>query len=514
MEGCASMRLHNSLRNSIAVMIQMTVTMIISFFSRRIFIQVLGIEYQGLNSLFTSIITILSVAELGIGSAIVYNMYQYIAKQDAETIKSLMNLYKKCYRYTAAIIFVVGLCLLPFISLFAGYHDIYENLYVIFLLFLSDAIFSYLFSYKRAILSAHQENYIVNLFDLLYVVLLNVVQISILLITKNFIYFLGIRIILRLIENIGINFVANKKYPYLKSRDIEMLDKGIVKKIFEQMKGLIFHRIGGIFVVGIDSIIITRFLGIAVMGLYSNYVMVVSAISTILYQIVKSSVASVGNLLTEKNSEKSFNIYKKLSFFSFWIYSFATVSIYLMMEPFITIWLGEEYLLSRYILLTIIGNFYIQGLRSPMNVFKDAAGIFYEDRYIPIVESIINLSLSLVLVNLLGLSGILIATIISTMILFGYSYPKYVYSPLFKKRKIDYFKEQILYLVILLFIFICTVTISGMFQTSGIWMNLFINLLVCLVIPNTLCFIIFRKKAEFVYFKKIFFKIIVLKHTK
>lgn len=505
------MRVLNSLRNTTAGMLQMIITMLIGFVARAIFIQTLGIEYQGLNSLFTSIISMLSIAELGLGTAIIYSMYRYIAESDTEMIKSLMRFYKICYRVIAGIVFIVGICILPFIHLFAEYDTIHESIYLIYLLFLSDAVFSYLFSYKRSILYAQQKNYIVNLMDLAYTIALNTVQIVILLATENFILFLLVKVVFRLVENGIINLIANRKYPYITDKNAKKLDDSILKGITLQIKGLIFHKLGSVVVFGIDSMIITRFLGLVTMGMYSNYTMIVNAVSSVFSQVVRGAVASVGNLLTEKNPDKSFDIYKKLSFMSFWIYAFAAISIYMMMEPFITLWIGGEFLLSRYILLFVCLNFYLQGMRNPISMFKDAAGIFYEDRYVPVIEALTNFLLSLLLVNMFGIVGILLGTIVSTMILFVYSFPKYVYVPLFKKKASIYLKEQIYYLMLLGVAFACTVGVARLFASNNEWGNFIVNLIISLTVPNILFCIIFNRKDEFKYFKELFFRLVLRK---
>ncbi|MED4694904.1 lipopolysaccharide biosynthesis protein [Peribacillus frigoritolerans] len=502
------MRVLNSLKNMSSAMVQNISTILISFVARAIFIKTLGTEYLGLNSLFASIISMLAVAELGIASAIIFNMYKPIVENKKETIKSLMVFYQTCYRVIACTVLIIGLCIMPFLKLIIESNSIQENIYIIYILFLFEAVFSYLFSYKRSILYANQKNYIVNLMDLLYTIFMNTAQVIVLLFTGNYILYLIIKIASRLIENSIINLIVNRKYPYLKDKNVKRLEKNIVNDIIQKVKGLFLHKIGSFIVIGTDNIIISKFLGLTTLGLYTNYIMIANIISTLFSQIMTGTTASIGNLLTENSPNKTFDIYKKLNLLNFWLFSFATISIYCIMEPFITIWIGSDYLLSKSILLVICLNFYVQGMRKVFSLFKEAAGIFYEDRYVPLIESLINLIISLILVNILGLAGVLVGTIISSMILFVYSYPKYVYKPLFRKTIYIYFKEQVYYLVIMIIVFTCTIGVTKLFISNNNLLNLITNAIICIFVPNILFYIIFNRTQEFKYFKKLFLKLV------
>lgn len=502
------MRVLNSLKNMSAAMLQYIIVILISFVARSIFIKTLGSEYLGLIGLFTNIISMLGVADLGVASAIVFSMYKPIAEKDKETIKSLMKFYKNCYRIIACIVLVLGLCIMPFLHRFIESNSIHENIYIIYILFVFESVISYLLAYKRSIFYADQKNYIVNLMDLLYTILMNVVQILVLLLTGNYILYLLIRIVFLSIEGSIINLIANRKYPYLKDKNVKKLERRIVRDIIQKVKGLLFHKIGGFIVLGTDSIIISKFLGLTTLGFYSNYGMIVNTISGLFSKILIGTTASIGNLLTENSPNKSFDIYKKLNLLNFWLFSFATISIYCIIEPFITIWIGSDYLLPKSILLFICFNFYFQGMRSVINLFKEAAGIFYEDRYVPIIESLINLIASIILVNIMGLAGVLLGTIISSMILYLYSYPKYVYKPLFKKTIYIYIKEQVYYLGIMILAFACTIGVTKLFMSNDNLLNLIINVIICIFVPNIFFYLIFNRTKEFEYFKILFLKLV------
>lgn len=392
-------------------------------------------------------------------------------------------------------------CVIPFLNIIVGENNIQENITFIYLLFLFDTVASYLLTYKRSILYASQKTYIVNIIHILYLILMNTMQITILVLTKNYILYLIIKIVFRILENIVITLVANKMYSYIKEKDVKEIDKDTKSSIIKKVKGLVFHKIGSFIVLGSDNIIISTFLGVSTVGLYTNYNTILQAVNNLFSQIFSAITASVGNLLVEKNRKKSYEIYKNMLFINSWIYNFSSIAILCLMEPFVKIWIGEKYLLSYGVLIVLSINFYIQGMRKTTNTFKEAAGIFHEDRFVPIMESLINIVSSIIFLKILGLKGVFIGTITSSMILFLYSYPVYVYKKLFKRTYIQFLKEHCKYLVISVICGLITFLIINKITISNNYIQLLVNVIIVLIVPNLIQYIIFRNKEEFLYIK-------------
>ena len=364
------MRTSNSIKNTIVSILMSIITILIGLITQKIFIEMLGTEYLGLNGLFTNILSMLAIAELGIGSAIIYSLYKPIAENNKEKIKSLIEFYKKSYRIIAMIVFIIGLAVMPFLKIIVGETEIRENITILYLLFLFDTVVSYLLTYKRSILYANQKTYIINIVHILYLILMNTLQIIMLITTKNYIIYLSIRIIFRILENVIITLIANKMYPYINDKDIEPIDLETKNSILQKVKGLIFHKVGSFVVLGSDNIIISTFLGVATVGLYSNYNTILQAVNNLFNQVFSSITASVGNLLVEKKNDESYQIYKKMLFINSWMYSFSAIAILGLMEPFINLWIGKQYLLNYGVLITLTVNFYVQGMRKTPNTFK------------------------------------------------------------------------------------------------------------------------------------------------
>lgn len=503
------MRTKNSIKNSFIAIVSNIIVMILGFLLQTIFVKILGEEYLGINGLFNNIISMLAIVELGIGPAIVSNLYKPLANNDISKIKALLNYYKKSYNIIGILVIIVGLLIMPFLHYFVNTTINFTNfggLYFIFFLFVIDASFSYFFAYKRSLIQADQKNRIINITHLICYAFMIIIQIIILMNLKNYILFLVIKIIFRLLENATLSIIVNKNYPYLKEKN-DNLTKEDKDNIFKKIKGLIYHKISSYLVLGTDNIIISKFLGVAVVGMYSNYYLIINSLYSLITQLFSAITASVGNLVASSSKDKCYDTYKKIMFVNFWIYGFSASAIFCMMEPFITIWLGEKFLFATEVLAILVINYYMTGMRSSIGVFKDAVGIFYEDRFIPIIESLINVVASLILVKYLGLFGVFLGTFLSSLIVVFYSLPHYVFKRVFNKSEKEYFKLYFKYAIITV---ICTIISKELYNlviimVSSNILKFLIATSISAIIPNIIIILLFRRTSEFVYFKSLLF---------
>ncbi len=496
------MRTKNSMKNTIASMLSNFIIIVIGLVAQAIFIKILNTEYLGLNGLFTNIISMLGIVELGVGSAIIYNLYKPIANNNKEEIKSLMKFYKKSYSIIGIIVLILGLIVIPFLPLIVKDITININIVLVYLLFLIDIVLSYFLSYKRSILYADQKNYIINIIHIGYTIFLNVFQLIVLFITKNYYLYLVVKIIMRVLENIMITIEANKNYKYLLENDVKPLDKKVEQDIFKKVKALFFHKIGAFVVMGTDNIIISKFLGLVTVGLYSNYYLIINAVNVLFGQALTALTPSVGNMLVNETKEKAYDVFKKVRFLNFWIATFSGVSLLVIMQSFISIWIGEKYLLSLIVLTVLVFNFYQKMMRNSYSTFKEAAGIYFEDRFVPLVESTINIVASVILVKLYGLAGVFMGTIISGLSLWCFSYPKYVYKKLFDRNYLSYTKETLGYIILFVLIASGTYYISTLINFNNLYLEFIGNVLICLIIPNIILLLLFYKTDNFKYYLK------------
>lgn len=497
-----SERKKSSFKNMITAVSSNVLTIIVGLVAQAVFIKILGSEYLGLNGLFSNVISMLGIVELGMGSAIIYNMYKPIAENDHEKIKSLMQFYKKSYRIITLIISIIGIMIIPFIKYIVDIESVTVgiNVYLVYILFLLETICSYILSYKRSMLYADQKEYITNIIHMGYTILVNTMQLTFLYFTHDYYLYLIIKVMMRLVENIVISSYVNRRYSYLLDNNVTKLDSKTEKDIFQKIRALFFHKIGTFIVSGTDNIIISKYLGLVTVGLYSNYYMIINAVQTVINHIIQATRASVGNLLVTESKTKQFDIFNKIRFVNFWISCFSSICIFVIMDSFITIWIGYKFVLPTKVLLVLVINFFIVSSRSTYGAFKEAAGIFYEDRFVPIIESLLNIVLSIIFVKKFGLMGVFMGTIASGLVLWCYSYPKYVYNKLFGRKISDYIKETIYYFIIFILIAGFTYSLAILISFDNVYLQFISNVLIALIVPNVIMLLLFSKDENFKYF--------------
>ena len=495
------MRTEYSIKNSITSFISNILSFIFIFISQTIFIKILGVEYNGLNGLFSNILVFLSLFELGIGTAIVYNLYKYINKDKKEKIKSLMLYYKKAYYIIALIISVVGLLLTPFIKYMIKEINIDINIYIVYFLFLISTVATYILSYRRNLLFAYQRKYILNIIHLIYIVVLNIVQIIILILTKNYYLYLIIKIICVLFENIYIHIKAGKYYPYLLDKNVKELDTNTKKDINKKVRALFIHKLSSVITNGTDNILISIFFGLKEVGIYTNYNYIISRIDILFRDIIVSTTASVGNLLVSNNYEKKYNVYKKIRFLNFWIATFTSTCLLVLLNPFIKIWLGNDFILDMCVVVVLVINYYQNIMQNTYSVFKNASGIWVEDKYVPVIKSLINLGSSIILLKIFGLAGVFLGTICSTLVLWFYSYPKFVYKRLFKKEYKNYYYQLFKSCILLFIITTITYYACNILVFSNLLIDLIIKIIICIFVSNIILIIVYLKDDNYKYYK-------------
>lgn len=504
------MRTKNSIYNMMGSMAVFIIKTVLVFLGKSCLIFAMGDEYNGLGGLFSNIISMLAIADLGIGTAIIYNLYKPIKDNNIEEIKTIMYFFKKCYHLIALVVCVIGMIIMPFLPYFVGNINIKENIYLIFILFLLDPICSYLMSYKGSLLTAHQKNYLINICEVVYIILVQIIQIFIILVTHNYYLYLICAVICRMLQNFLICHFVNIKYPYIKDKNVEQLSIKVKTDILEKVKGLLFHKISYFIIGSTDNLIISRFLGVLTVGYYSNYSIVINPLKGILQQIITSVTPSVGNLLIEGDTEKNYIVYKRLALLNFWLYTLVAIGIYYMLPDFIMIWLKKEYyLLGNSVLFILVFIIFQEGMGRVLAVFKEAGGIFYEDRYISLLESILNVIVSILLVRKYGLLGVFLGTVLSFCLRFIYSYPQLVYKPFFGKGYGSYFLEQLKWI----FKWGVSFGITGIVKTflnKIMFKNLYIGFIVqgmCITLIIALLMVMFEYRTkELRYYKEILFK--------
>lgn len=493
------MRTENSLKNiSINIMTQIII-IALGFISRRVFLDNLGTEYLGINGLLTSILSMLSLVEGGIGLSIVYNLYKPLAENDKPKIIALVQLYKKLYLILAIAIFVLSSVLYIFLGSFIKGGTTVPFIGVVYFIFVTKNVVSYLNAHKWSLINADQKGYVIAKYNLIFDVITTIIKIIVLQLTKNYILFLLIELSIFLIQTLYIGRVITDRYPYIKTKEKYSVDEDTKNNLITNVKAIFLHNIGTYCVFGTDNLLISGFIGVTTVGIYSNYTMIVNQLSGLLTPILNGIGESVGNLIATESKEKNYQIFKIIYFVNFWIYSSSMIFLYNLLEPFINWWLGAGLLLDKFAFIFILINFYLTGLRTSINMFKSKAGIFTNDKYIPLLEAVINLVISIVLVKYFGLAGIFIGTTISTVSMPLWVQSKLVYKYVFNKSVLEYFRQYFIYIILTIITGIITTFLCNILVPWTGFSSLVAKGIVCAVLTNLIYILIFHKTEEFEY---------------
>ncbi|MFJ5759890.1 lipopolysaccharide biosynthesis protein [Neobacillus sp. NPDC093182] len=500
------MRVENSIKNILYGITGQLLSSVTGFVVRTVIIYTLGIEYVGIEGLFSSILIMLSLTNLGFDTAIIYSLYKPLAENNYYRVRALMNLYKKAYRIIGIIVLVIGVAILPFLPFLMNGKTYISNINIIYLLLLINSVSSYYFVYKQSIIIADQRNHIISKIHSLFIITSNLFQIAILLFSHNFIFVLSVQILFRMIENLFISRKADKLYPYLNEKNNDKLTKEERKEFFGDLYALLLYKVSGVIINGTDNILISKFVGIYSVGLYSNYLLIISTINTFLGYLFYSITASIGNLNVKETPDKKHLIFNVLNFANFWIFGVCTVVLWNLINPFITLWVGNQFVLSKYVVFAILLNFYTTGLQTACTSFRETTGLFKKGKYRPIIAALINLVASLYLVQKLGIAGVLYGTVISRLLTYFWYDPYVIFKYVFQRSVKKYFIKYIFFLLLVFISAIITNILGDLLDYSTL-INIVIRGSLSLVIPNILFFILFRKSEEFNYLLNIIRKI-------
>lgn len=487
----------NAKRNMIYGILNKIIILFLPFVVRTVMIKVLGAEYLGLNSLFSSILQVLNLAELGFSSAIVYSMYKPIAENDVDTICALLNLYKKIYRIIGIIILIAGLLILPFLEyLINGNVPSDVNIYIIFILYLVNTVVSYLlFGYKSSLPNAFQRVDIINNVYSISQILSSLAQIILLILIKNYYIYIIILPITSIVNNVMVSIIVDKKYPEYCCRG--EVSQTIKKDIKVKVAGLMINKICQTTRNALDSICASMFLGLVATAMYNNYFYIITALNSFFSIISSSIIAGIGNSIVVDTTEKNYNDMKKINFIYMWISGWSAITLLILYQPFMELWVGKELMLPFSAVFLFTLYYYILKMGDIRAVYSDAAGLWWENRYRAIIESVANVVLNVLLARIWGVQGIIAATIISLFVInFGFG-SQIVFNHYFKNGKIwRYYGDHFKYLAVTMLIGAITYEICSKI-TGNLIQILILKGLLCIIIPNILYILIYCRTKDF-----------------
>lgn len=498
-------RLKNSAFNFASGFMGRVLAILLNFVVRTIFIHCLDEAYLSVNGLYSNILTVLSLAELGFGSAMVYRMYEPMAKCAYPKTAALLHYYKNIYRTIGFVILGLGLCVVPFLDIIIKDKPDVPGLKLYYLIFLLNTVISYwLSSYKASIFSADQKDYIKTNVQNVATIGQAAIQIALLLIFKKYFLYLLVQLCGTVFVNLYVAFLADKRYPEIAScRDV-ILDSSEKSQIKKDAEALVLSRLGHVVLNGTDNIIISAVVGVLWVGRLSNYTLISDSVTSVLCQITAAITGSLGNYFATENRRSGYAIFKKIEFLNFWLYGFSFIALLVLLDPFIKLWAGKHFVLGFPVAFAVALNFFVAGYMNTLWVFRSTLGLFKQGKYRPLIVAGLNIVLSIALGKIWGVFGVLFATFLSRAAVSLWYDPiilhKYGFDVSAKPFFCEYAKRILL--IALTSILLLTVR-KSVFLTEVSILGFVIMTVITAIVPNTVFWIAYHKREEYLYFENV-----------
>ena len=500
MENINKGRTKKTYKNMIFGIISRIISLILSFVSRTVFIYYLGKEYLGINGLYTEILNIISVAELGFGTTFTFFLYKPVSENNEEKIKQLVQLLKKIYNYIALIIATIGLLIIPFLPyIIKGAESLeYRDLILYYLFFLINTVINYFVTYKYVFINARMENYYVTILEIITNFIIIVFQFLAIIIFKNYYAYLIIRTFFLVISKIFISIYINKLYPILKEKSNKQIESKDKKIIFKEVRSLALQNISSVAIHSTDNILISMLsgLGIIGVGLVSNYNLIITSVTSFITIILTALTPVFGNIVAISSQDHYREIFYEANFLDFWLYGFVSIAFFILIPPFITLWIGADYLIDNVSFFLIIINCYLQGQSTIYNNARMAKGSYFKDKWVSLIQAILNLLISIIAAKKFGLVGIYIGTIVSRLFFFIVR-PIKTYKFLFGNSSKEYFLCSLKYFLIVIFAGFITFIITNLILKQLTIFTFILATFVTALLPNIIIFIFNFKSINF-----------------
>ena len=493
-------RVRYATRNIVFGLAGNVVTMLLRFALRYVFIMKLGDTLTGVEGLYTDILTMLSLAELGIGTAVNYSLYGPAARGEKEKIKSYMQLYKKAYRGIALVIAAVGLMLVPFLPVIVGDpgYITMGQLRVYYLIYLFNTVSTYFVAWKYSLANAEQKNYIQTNAITITKMVTVLFQMAGLFLLPNFLLYLVIQAAVELAQKIFVSRYLDRKYPLLKEKDVRPLKKEEKDDVMSKTKALMLHRIGDMARLQTDTIIISAFLGVVWVGLIGTYKMIINSVSNYVNVIFNSVISSFGNLIATEGKERQFELFLVYRFFAIWVYGFSAVGFFMLLSPLVELYVGAERVLPAAIISWYLIDYFFKGERVVLSNFKTAAGVFEQDKYLTLIQGLVNLVLSLALVTRMGMAGVYIGTVVSGIIA-NITKPIIIYRVCFEKKAGSYFADSVKYLAVIGVTLLILIPLQNAVMPQVTIPKFILMMALITVVFNGIFLLVFGRSREFKY---------------
>lgn len=495
-------RIQKAGKNIIFGYVSNLVILLVNFIQRTVFIYVLGRTLSGVNGVYTDVLSVLSLTELGIGTALNYSLYKPVAERDIEKIKSYMRFYKKAYLTIAGAIAILGIAISPFLKFILKNPGnlTLKELTLYYYLFLFNTVISYFVTYKYSLVNAEQKNYIQTNITTLTKLATATVQIAVLLLFRNFLFYLLAQSVVELLQKIFVTAYLNRLYPYLRDKDVRKLTAQETQVVATKTKALICHKVGDVARLQTDKIIISSFVSVDTAAVVDNYVYIITYVGNFVNIIFDSVISGFGNVVATESKERQYLLFKVYRFFACWLFGFGAVGFFHLLTPFIGgVWLHDAgWTLPRVTVALLVTDFYLKGGRTVLLNFKIASGLFEQDRFLPLVQGAVNLVVSVVLVMKIGVTGVYVGTLVSG-ILANLIRPGIIYRVCFDKKAGVYFKDSLKYILVILAVGAAITPIRHAVMGEVTILTFALMVVLITLLYNLVFLAVFHRTEEFSY---------------
>lgn len=498
-------RIQKAGKNIIFGYISNLVILLVNFIQRTTFIYVLGKTFSGVNETYTNVLSVLSLAELGIGTALNYSLYKPVAEHDIEKIKSYMRFYKKAYLTIAGVIAAVGIAISPFLKFILknpGSLTVKE-LTLYYYLFLFNTVISYFVAYKYSLSNAEQKNYIQTNITTLTKIAAATVQITVLLLFRNFLFYLLAQSAVEFLQKIFVTLYMNRLYPYLRDKDVKKLTPQETQVVATKTKALICHKVGDVARLQTDILVISSFVNVDTSAIVGNYVYIITYVGNFVNIIFDSVISGFGNVVATESKERQYLLFRVYRFFACWLFGFGAVGFFHLLTPFIGgVWLRDESWTLPWITVTLlVMDFYLKGGRTVLLNFKIASGLFEQDRFLPLVQGAVNLVVSIALVQKIGVTGVYVGTLVSGT-LANLIRPGIIYRVCFEKKAGAYFRDSLKYIGVILAVGAAVTPIRHVVMEEVTIFTFALMVILITLLYNLVFLAVFHRTEEFSYLWK------------
>lgn len=511
----AESRTSNVIKNSGASLLYKFVHIVLTFALRTVFVKLLGNEYTGVSTLFTDILQVLSLMELGLDTSMVYALYGPVARNEHSKVAALLKFYKKAFTVIGIIILALGIGCIPFLNyIVKDVPNIKEDIRIIFLMYILTSASSYFVIYKTIVLRANQKSRIISKVHVIVDILESLTTVVLVVIFREFFLYLVVHLVATWAKNIYLSRLSVKIYPESFAASDAELTAAERKKLIRDIACLTVYTLSGVVINSTDSIFISAFVGTVEVALIGNFTLLINSIRTAMEQINNSLKASVGNLAALSSREEQETVFNRINFICFWGTSLTASCLYVLLRPFVTdIWLGKSYDVSQIILAVLIINYFIAVMVYPVESFRTANGLFVQGWYRPAIMAVLNIVLDYFMGRTWGIAGIFLATTISRLLTQVWFDPYLVYKYVFKKKPWRYYGTYVLYLAVAAAACFSADFIAQQIIIPYRYVSFILKGIVAVVVPNLIIIILFRKTKEYTFLKQSAIKF-VLRHKK